>query len=125
MKVYDLHTHSTTSDGVLEPSVLLARASAKGVDTLALTDHDSVDGITEARMAAAAEGIQLISGVEISVGWHGHLFHIVGLDIDESMPIRLTQVPVLTGGRRTSHRGRSAGSSRLGVSLTCAGSCPR
>ena len=84
MKVYDLHTHSTTSDGVLEPSVLLARASAKGVDTLALTDHDSVDGITEARMAAAAEGIQLISGVEISVSWHGHLFHIVGLGIDES-----------------------------------------
>ena len=82
MKVYDLHTHSTSSDGVLAPAALVARARAKGVDTLGLTDHDTLGGIADARAAAVAEGIRLVAGVEISVSWQGHLFHIVGLDTD-------------------------------------------
>lgn len=84
MKVYDLHTHSTASDGVLAPSALIERAKNRSVDTLALTDHDTVGGIAEARQAAATEGVRLIAGVEISVSWQGHLIHIVGLDINES-----------------------------------------
>jgi predicted metal-dependent phosphoesterase TrpH len=83
MRVYDLHTHSTASDGVLAPSALIERAKRHGVDTLALTDHDTIGGIAEAR-EAAAEGIRLIAGVEISVSWRGHLIHVVGLGIDES-----------------------------------------
>jgi len=84
MKVYDLHTHSTASDGVLAPSALMQRAESRGVDTLALTDHDTVGGIAEARPAAAAAGIRLVAGVEISVSWQGHLIHVIGLGIDEN-----------------------------------------
>ena len=83
MKVYDLHTHSTASDGVLAPSALMKRAKSRGVDTLALTDHDTVGGIAEARPAVAAEGIRLVAGVEISVSWQEHLIHVIGLGIDE------------------------------------------
>ncbi|MCP3871017.1 MAG: PHP domain-containing protein [Gammaproteobacteria bacterium] len=86
MKTYDLHTHSTASDGLLDPTTLLERAGARKVDVMALTDHDSVGGIAEARKAAALAGVHLVAGVEISVSWQGQLIHIVGLNIDDSHP---------------------------------------
>ena len=79
----DLHCHSTISDGVLAPAALAARAKANGVDIWALTDHDEVGGIAEARAAAAALGLGYVAGVEISVTWAGTTVHIVGLQIDE------------------------------------------
>ncbi len=79
---YDLHTHSLASDGTLTPGALVARAAAQGVQVLALTDHDATDGIAEARRAAAAHGISLVSGIEISVTWNKQTIHIVGLNID-------------------------------------------
>ena len=82
MTQYDLHTHSTASDGSLTPSELVARAQQQGVTHLALTDHDGTEGITEARQAAAARGITLIPGVEISTTWRNSTVHIVGLNID-------------------------------------------
>jgi len=80
----DLHCHSTVSDGVLAPAALAARAKANGVDIWALTDHDEVDGIAEARAAAAAIGLPYVAGVEVSVTWAGTTVHIVGLQIDET-----------------------------------------
>lgn len=62
----DLHTHSNISDGRLSPEMLVDAAIAKGIHTLALTDHDSMDGVVRAQMAAQQQGIQIISGVEIS-----------------------------------------------------------
>jgi hypothetical protein len=82
MTQYDLHTHSTASDGELSPSALVERASQQGVTHLALTDHDGTEGIAEAKHKAQAAGIQLIPGVEISVSWHGATVHIVGLNLD-------------------------------------------
>ena len=82
MTCYDLHSHSTASDGSLSPSDLVARAIEKNVDVLALTDHDGTEGIIEARQAAQGSNLRLISGVEISVTWGGTTIHIVGLDID-------------------------------------------
>jgi len=79
---YDLHSHSYYSDGDLSPSDLVLRAAAKGVDVLALTDHDTTDGIAEAMIAASKSGIILIPGIEISVTWQNTLLHIVGLRID-------------------------------------------
>lgn len=79
---YDLHCHSTASDGALEPEALVQLAAAAGVRQLALTDHDTVAGLAAARRAAQALEIELISGVEISVSWNRKCFHIVGLDID-------------------------------------------
>src|SRR5215470_2690219 len=79
---FDLHSHSTASDGVLAPSALLQRAAANGVGALALTDHDELVGLAEAAEAAQACGVRLIPGVEISVTWGGMTIHVVGLGID-------------------------------------------
>ncbi len=83
---YDLHCHSTASDGALSPTELVNRASEQGVTHLALTDHDTTQGLAEARAAAAIHGIQLINGIELSTSWQNHCFHIVGLGIDPSNP---------------------------------------
>ena len=82
MTCYDLHSHSTASDGSLSPTELVARAIEHNVDVLALTDHDGTEGVTEARQAVQGSSLRLISGVEISVTWGGTTIHIVGLNID-------------------------------------------
>lgn len=82
----DLHSHSSASDGVLSPTALISRAKEQGIEVLALTDHDTVDGIAEAKTAAQQQQITLISGVEISTVWQGKTIHIVGLDFDETHP---------------------------------------
>jgi len=84
---YDLHSHSTASDGTLAPAELVRRAHAQGVDVLALTDHDVTDGLIEARQVAEELGLLLIPGVEISVSWNGTTIHVVGLNIDPDNPV--------------------------------------
>lgn len=79
---YDLHSHSTASDGTLSPAELVRHAAAQGVDVLALTDHDVTAGLAEARRTATEAGVVLVPGVEISVNWNHQLLHIVGLRID-------------------------------------------
>ncbi len=83
---YDLHTHSTASDGTLTPAELVARAAAAGVTVLALTDHDTTSGIAEATAAALEHGIRLIAGVEISATWGERTVHIVGLGVAVDAP---------------------------------------
>jgi predicted metal-dependent phosphoesterase TrpH len=78
----DLHCHSTASDGLLRPLEVVRRAAANGVDMLALTDHDDVSGLVEARAEALLQGLRFIDGVEISVTWKESTLHIVGLGID-------------------------------------------
>lgn len=81
-ELYDLHCHSTASDGALSPTDLVARAHLQGVTSLALTDHDTTAGLAEARLCANAVGINLINGIELSTNWQDKCFHIVGLGID-------------------------------------------
>ncbi len=81
-KIYDLHCHSTASDGFLTPTQLIDRAVEKGVTDLALTDHDTVNGLTEAAEAARSTELSFIHGIEISTTWENKCFHIVGLNID-------------------------------------------
>src|ERR1700704_3341009 len=83
---YDLHSHSTHSDGLLTPGELVQRAAQRGVDVLALTDHDEVSGLAEARAAAGHAGLLLIDGTELSVSWHGVTLHVLGLRIDPDCP---------------------------------------
>lgn len=85
-KIYDLHCHSTASDGVFSPTEIVQRAAEKGVNVLALCDHDTVAGIEEARIVAKESGIELVSGVEISTLWENRGIHIVGLGFDEMHP---------------------------------------
>lgn len=80
--IYDLHCHSTASDGALSPSALIERAQQQGVTALALTDHDTTAGLDEARRSAEAAGIRFIPGIELSSDWQGKCLHIVGLGID-------------------------------------------
>lgn len=76
----DLHCHSTASDGALSPSVLVARAHEHGVQALALTDHDTLEGLPEARQACVDLGMRWVSGVELSCTWGGATIHVLGYD---------------------------------------------
>jgi 3',5'-nucleoside bisphosphate phosphatase len=78
----DLHTHSNRSDGSLTPAELVACAAAAGVEVLALTDHDTVAGLEEARASAAVHGLRLVPGVEISASWRAQAIHVLGLWVD-------------------------------------------
>lgn len=82
MAIYDLHCHSTFSDGVLTPTELVKRAKKQGVDVLALSDHDTVDGLSEAQRQAETSDLTLIPSVEVSVSWQGRVIHIVALNVD-------------------------------------------
>ncbi len=87
MPSVDLHCHSLYSDGSQTPKQLVEQAAAAGVTMLALTDHDSTQGLTQARIAAEQLGLRLINGVEISAMWQKQLIHIVALNIDPETPI--------------------------------------
>lgn len=77
----DLHTHTTASDGRLSPADVVAGAAEAGVDLLAITDHDTLDGVA-AVAAAMPAGLRLIPGIELSANWRNSGVHIVGLQID-------------------------------------------
>jgi len=113
MKV-DLHSHSTFSDGMLGPEALVERAVQRGVDMLALTDHDETGGLAGAREVATAWGIRLINGVEISVQWEAVTLHIVGLCIDPA------HAPLLEG-LAAIRAGRECRAQRIATSLAGAG----
>jgi 3',5'-nucleoside bisphosphate phosphatase len=85
-EVYDLHCHSTASDGALSPTEVVKRACEHGVTALALTDHDTTAGLAEAHSQAMASGIKLIPGIELSASWSGMCFHIVGIGINPAYP---------------------------------------
>jgi len=81
----DLHLHSTFSDGVLTPTELVARAAGLGLRAIAIADHDNVDGIPEAIAAGRQAGVEVMSGVELSVVWQEHQdIHLLGYDFDHN-----------------------------------------
>lgn len=93
MQGVDLHTHSNISDGTLSPEQLVRAANEVGIHTLALTDHDTMDGLIQAEEIAKELGIQLISGVEISSQWSRpatnktYGVHIVALNMQNPAPL--------------------------------------
>ena len=78
----DLHTHTTASDGVLSPSQLVELAKVVSLDALAITDHDTVAGLSEATSAGQDHSIQIIPGIEVSCAVSGIACHILGYFID-------------------------------------------
>lgn len=74
--------HSTASDGALSPTELVARAAEASIRYLALTDHDTLAGLKEARAEADRQGIRFIPGVELTCRWHKRTLHLLGLGID-------------------------------------------
>ena len=79
----DLHSHSTASDGEFSPSELVALAIEKNVNVLALTDHDTFDGIEEGKQAAQNKNITFIPGIELNIQRSRGEFHLLGLGIKE------------------------------------------
>jgi hypothetical protein len=98
MKV-DLHCHSTASDGALAPAVVVARAYEKGVRLLALTDHDTLEGLDEARAAASGLDMQLVNGIELSCTWGGATIHVLGYAFSSDAPALRQALAELYDGR--------------------------
>jgi hypothetical protein len=82
MSLVDLHTHSAASDGSYAPAEVVRLAKEGGLAAIALTDHDTVDGLPEAVAAGAAYGVEVIPGVEVSARFAGGSMHILGLFVD-------------------------------------------
>lgn len=112
----DLHCHSTASDGALAPAELVAHAARSGITRLALTDHDSVDGLPEAARAAAELGIDFVSGVEISVSWQGKVLHVLGLNVDPDHSVLRAGLAQLQQRRSTRAGHIAARLEKLGLS---------
>jgi len=89
---YDLHSHSYYSDGSLSPKEVVELAIEKGITHLALTDHDTVNGLSEAHKAAQGCDIELINGVEFSCSWENQLLHVVGLNVDPNNKALLASI---------------------------------
>lgn len=114
MTRYDLHCHSTCSDGLLSPTDVVRRAAARGVEVLALTDHDELAGLAEAREAARDVGIGFIPGSELSVTWRDTTLHVVGVGVDPDNE-------ALADGLDNVRRGRDVRARRIGDALADAG----
>ncbi|MCG3182498.1 MAG: 5'-3' exoribonuclease [Planctomycetes bacterium] len=95
----DLHSHSTRSDGAFAPARLVEEAAARGVTTLALTDHDTTAGLDEAEAAAQEHGLEFVPGVEITCECAGTEVHLLGLGIDRLNP-KLQRICADVQGRR-------------------------
>ncbi len=112
--IFDLHCHSTASDGALTPRDVVLRAARLGVGALALTDHDTLSGFPEAALAADEAGLRFIAGVEVSVTWQGRTVHVVGLNVRPDDP-------VLLDGLAGNRGGRQARAERIAAALAAAG----
>ena len=83
MKICDLHTHTKASDGSDSPLELFVQAKGAGLSAIAVTDHDTVSGLEEAKAASKETGVELVPGVELSVNFHKGNMHILGYYLDQ------------------------------------------
>ena len=114
----DLHTHSTASDGSDSPTELVQRAVDRGLTVLALTDHDTVDGVAEAREAARGPSLELVPGVELSLGHENGALHVVVLWLEPgSGPLQDT-LAGLRSGRDERNAAIAGRLTELGMSVT-------
>ncbi len=121
MENFDLHNHSSCSDGLLSPTQLIELAARAGVDAIALTDHDTTDGLEEAGRAAREAGIAFVTGVEISVSWGATTLHVVGLGVDPAAAALVEGLRSVREGRLGRARRIAAQLERLGLPGTLEG----
>ena len=118
----DLHCHSTVSDGLLSPGDLARRAKANGVELWALTDHDEIGGLGEARAVAGEVGLPFVNGVEISVSWgEDQTVHIVGLGFDAAYEPLVTGLATVRSGRDSRAHRMAAELDKVGIHGAYAG----
>ena len=94
-----LHMHSTFSDGRYTPTMLVEEAAAKGLAVIALTDHDSWNGVNEAKAAAAALGVRVLTGVELGSQCENDSVHILGYHVDMGCDALHAKMDELRHGR--------------------------
>ncbi|MGF1762744.1 RNase RNM [Aliivibrio kagoshimensis] len=101
MKI-DLHSHTTASDGRLSPQQLVERAVEFDIDILAITDHDTINGLAAARQEIVDKdySLELINGIELSTLWSNKDIHIVGLNIDPEHPALVQLIDAQNEKRR-------------------------
>jgi len=114
----DLHTHSTASDGSDSPARLVEMAAAAGIRALALTDHDTQEGIPEARAAALRSGLELVPGVELSLAYADGGMHLVVLWLEPGRGPLQSRLVGLQSGRNTRNLRMVEILTRLGMPLT-------
>ncbi|MEO7744353.1 MAG: PHP domain-containing protein [Usitatibacter sp.] len=114
----DLHNHSTRSDGLLSPTQLIELAARNGVDAIALTDHDTLEGVEEATVAARDASIGFIPGVEISVSWGSATLHVVGLQVDPTAKVLREGLDQIRSGRLDRGKVIAAALDKLGIAGT-------
>ncbi len=116
----DLHLHSTASDGADSPARLIELAVDAGLSGIALTDHDTLTGIPEAREAAERSGIAFIPGVELSVDHHGTKMHMLVYGIEPGPGALQDELAGLLDGRAVRNRKIVAALQDLGYDITLA-----
>ena len=116
-----MHNHSTRSDGLLSPTQLIELAARTGVDAIALTDHDTTEGLEEAGRAAAHLGVTLVPGVEISVSWGMTTLHVVGLQVDPGAAQLAEGLRAIRDGRLERAARIAEGLAKVGIEATLEG----
>ena len=117
----DLHCHSTASDGLLPAAEVARRAFANGVELLALTDHDNLDGLAAARAVADEVGMGLVNGVEISIEWGGLQVHILGLNFAADDQVLNDGLAAIRSGRISRAQRMAAELDKVGIHGTFEG----
>ncbi|MDR3352568.1 MAG: PHP domain-containing protein [Zoogloeaceae bacterium] len=118
---FDFHAHSSVSDGLLRPGEVVRWAQTRGTRWFALTDHDDVRGLQEARAVAAELGIGFVNGVEISIEWQRLPIHIVGLGFDAGHPGLCAGLAAIRDGRQERARRMGAAFADIGIPGVLAG----
>ncbi|MBX7244048.1 MAG: PHP domain-containing protein [Candidatus Sumerlaeaceae bacterium] len=118
MRLCDLHMHSTQSDGTLTPRQLVELAKTKNLEAIAVTDHDTLAGIEEARTAGAELGIRVLSGVEISVEYNSRTVHMLGYCFDRGAARLKKGLDEILGGRHERNLKIVSKLNALGVKVT-------
>src|SRR4051794_2278767 len=113
--VIELHAHSTASDGVLDPAQLVARAVAVGVTTLALTDHDTLDGCPAAIEAGRRVGVEAVPGIELSVRVPRGTFHLLGYFGEPAPPVLVARMAEIAETRERRNAAIMMRLAQLGV----------
>jgi len=114
--VIDLHSHTLHSDGDRSPAQLFAEAKTAGVEVLAVTDHDTVFGLEECRVASEASGVRFVTGIELSCELHGREVHVLGHFIDPRAPALERMASGMLAERRERMERMVALAQRMGFS---------
>ncbi len=114
----DLHTHSLVSDGTDAPAELVHKAQVAGLDVVALTDHDTFDGLDEAAAAGERLGVRVVRGMELSCSRQGNSVHVLAYGADPASPELSAEMARVRDGRLGRLEGVLAKLAALGVPVS-------